>query len=497
MDDLQKYAKGCGLGCLGLIVFNFAFVACIGLGLQYGTKENVSLFSFGSLAIALILLAAVCYMLYLISKSINLDGFIHSVQAVRAPYQKEADQLHDLYHKEVAPLKEKARNTFKQQTSTPVPYDVRKQLRDSITEGPMKKQFLIVRNNCQQKAELIDKQCIAAEQALCDEWLKKSNTQVNALQWGVRICSVIALVLLCAVFIFDIGASDYGKSADNAKEGWSAATITLPHLTDGERYVSNPDSVLTAKTETDINHIAGQMQDELGIESAVIAVRRVKDGDIFRFAQDIFDLYGIGKDDRGLVVVLAVDDRQARIHTGLALENDFTDIETARLQDQFLVPYMKQDMPNEGLYNLFNACYCYLAHKDMPVVSVPTTPIVTQEQYVSRRMLPLFIAIIIWGVFIWISWNYVRSKLGRIRPEGIKGGPWTYDSLLTPESWIRGRFYDSNSYSSDSSYSSYSSYSSDSHSSRSYSSSSSSSRSSRSSGYSGGRSGGGGSTSRW
>ena len=71
-------------------------------------------------------------------------------------------------------------------------------------------------------------------------------------------------------------------------EAWTAKTIPMPHLTDGSRYVSNPDGVVSAETEQRLNVLLKKMDDSLGIESVVAIVNHVENEDIFRFAQDIF-----------------------------------------------------------------------------------------------------------------------------------------------------------------------------------------------------------------
>ena len=56
---------------------------------------------------------------------------------------------------------------------------------------------------------------------------------------------------------------------------WTARSLPMPHLTDHSRYVTNPDGILSAQTEQQLNAILMQMDDSLGIESAVVAVNHV------------------------------------------------------------------------------------------------------------------------------------------------------------------------------------------------------------------------------
>lgn len=148
---------------------------------------------------------------------------------------------------------------------------------------------------------------------------------------------------------------------------WNAENIPMPHLTDGARYVSNPDGVVSAHTEQLLNQQLKRMDDSLQIESAMIIVNHVEGQDIFSFAQGIFDRYHVGKEDRGLVVVLAYGDHLVRSHTGRALEADLTDVECSRLQQTYAIPFMKAEQPDSGMLYLTEAIYNTLKGKELPL----------------------------------------------------------------------------------------------------------------------------------
>jgi uncharacterized membrane protein YgcG len=154
---------------------------------------------------------------------------------------------------------------------------------------------------------------------------------------------------------------------------WAAKDIPMPHLEDASRYVSNPDGIVTPETERQLNVLLKCMDDSLGIESVVAIVNHVENQDIFRFAQDIFDIYHVGKNDRGLVMVLAYGDHLFRSHTGRSLEADLTDAECSQLQSRYLVPSMKAEMPDSGMIYLTQAIYNLLQGKEMPVMSALVT----------------------------------------------------------------------------------------------------------------------------
>jgi hypothetical protein len=153
---------------------------------------------------------------------------------------------------------------------------------------------------------------------------------------------------------------------DSEPVAWNAENIPMPHLTDGSRYVSNPDNVVSENTERLLNTWLKRFDDSLQIESAMIIVNHVENEDPFRIAQDIFDRYKVGKNDRGMVIVLAYEDHQIRTHTGRSLEADLTDIECFRLQQDYAIPCMKAEQPDSGILYLTEAIYNTLQKKELP-----------------------------------------------------------------------------------------------------------------------------------
>ena len=189
----------------------------------------------------------------------------------------------------------------------------------------------------------------------------------------VIVVGVISLFGACGDALIRINEKDQisveQAIGDHEQKTWNAKSIPMPHLSDGRRYVSNPDHIVSDETVKRLDAQLKKMDDSLGIESVLAIVSRVENGDIFRFAQDIFDIYKVGKNDRGLVMVLAYDDHIFRSHTGRSLEADLTDVECFRLQERYLIPSMKAEMPDSGLIYFTESLYNLLQGKEMPVMS--------------------------------------------------------------------------------------------------------------------------------
>ena len=200
------------------------------------------------------------------------------------------------------------------------------------------------------------------------------------------------------------------QTSSTETPAWNAENIPMPHLTDGSRYVSNPDLVVSANTERLLNQWLKRMDDSLQIESAMIIVNHVENEDPFRFAQDIFDKYKVGKNDRGLVIVLAYQDHKVRTHTGRSLEADLTDIECSRLQQTYAIPSMKAEQPDSGMLYLTEAIYNTLKKKELPITYA-------QQKESESDELAGFIAIY---MLLFGGWLILIAYLNR-RFNGISG----------------------------------------------------------------------------
>ena len=108
---------------------------------------------------------------------------------------------------------------------------------------------------------------------------------------------------------------------------------------------------------------------ELGIESVFIIVNHIENDDPFRMAQDVGNRYGVGRGDRGLMVVVGYLDRSINMSPGKALEADLTDVECRRLEQQYVVPGMKAGMPDSAMLYLTDAVYSTLKKKELPQMS--------------------------------------------------------------------------------------------------------------------------------
>ena len=269
-----------------------------------------------------------------------------------------------------------------------------------------------------------------------------------------------------------------------ATSAWNAENIPMPHLQDESQYVANPDNVLSKETVDSMNIMLKKLDKELNIETAFAIVNHVEGEEAFRLAQDMGNKYGVGRNNRGLVVVMAYGDHDINISPGTDLESTLTDGKCGRLLDIYVIPFLKKNQPDSAMLYLTRALLEVLKEQDelSPVYEKPTSDEARDLGIMGGGTLGL------WGLLA-----LLRRKLDK---KGLMEENFTPLRTVAPNPTIEiprglgaGAAYGSSrSRSSSSSSRSYRSSS---------SSSSSSSRSVSRGSYGGGHFGGGGASRKW
>ncbi len=89
-----------------------------------------------------------------------------------------------------------------------------------------------------------------------------------------------------------------------------------------------------------------------GIQIVVTTIKSLGDNSIEDYANAMYNQYGIGKDDMGLLILLSTEDREIRVETGKSMESYINDSKAGRFIDKYAIPKLKDDKFNEGLLSL-------------------------------------------------------------------------------------------------------------------------------------------------
>ena len=207
--------------------------------------------------------------------------------------------------------------------------------------------------------------------------------------------------------VVDVPTKSYESATDKV---WNAETIPMPHFDDETQYVANPDGILSDSTVMVMNQTLRKLDQELDVESAVAVVYHIENDDPFRMAQDMGNRYGVGRSDRGLVIVVGYGDRSINISPGQSLEGDLTDNECARLEDKYVVPFMQQMQPDSAMVYLTQALYELLRHKDLPEIYEPGL----SDNDAAALLGMLFFTLLLG---IWLYFGSILNRHGLLRKD--------------------------------------------------------------------------------
>jgi uncharacterized protein len=109
-------------------------------------------------------------------------------------------------------------------------------------------------------------------------------------------------------------------------------------------YVSDFAGVLSPETQASLNALCAQVDRQAHAQIAVVTIKSLDDQPIENFATELEDNWKVGKKgtDRGLLLILASNDRKYRIEVGYGLEGILPD---GRVGDigRSMVPYLRQN----------------------------------------------------------------------------------------------------------------------------------------------------------
>ena len=128
-------------------------------------------------------------------------------------------------------------------------------------------------------------------------------------------------------------------------------------------YVDDYANILSPETEQFIMNNSIKLNDATKAQIVVVTVTSLDGQDIESYATELFRDFGIGDKDlnNGLLILVALEERLCRIEVGYGLEGVLPDGKTGRYQDEYMIPYFKEDNFDEGIVNGYKAFFATIA----------------------------------------------------------------------------------------------------------------------------------------
>jgi len=116
-------------------------------------------------------------------------------------------------------------------------------------------------------------------------------------------------------------------------------------------FVNDFANLLKPETALSLENTLQSFSDTTGNQIVVVTVATLGDESVETYSEKLFSEWGIGqeKEDNGLLLLVARDEREMRIEVGYGLEPIITDLESSRIIREVLTPSFKEGKYDEGV----------------------------------------------------------------------------------------------------------------------------------------------------
>ena len=207
-----------------------------------------------------------------------------------------------------------------------------------------------------------------------------------------------------------------------ALAGPSADAAVLPKPSQRE-YIVDMAGIVSAEDRAQIEKIGEELREKTKAEIVVVTVATLDGTDIESYANELFRSWGIGdaKQNNGVLLLIAKEDRKFRIEVGYGLEGEITDGRAGEILDK-MKPYFRDEKYSEGVLNAYQklAAYAYHAAGVTPGADVSETleeasTHEEEEPSILMNVLIFFLAIvgmIVLGVILNWLLGVINNALG-------------------------------------------------------------------------------------
>ncbi|MDE6772328.1 MAG: TPM domain-containing protein [Muribaculaceae bacterium] len=124
---------------------------------------------------------------------------------------------------------------------------------------------------------------------------------------------------------------------------YSPGDVVNPNVADRSVYVADPGNLVSAGVKSRVDGMLYNLRRQTSAEVVVAVVPSIGDIPIEDFAERLFTSWGIGKSDKdnGVLILIAPEQRKARIQTGYGVEGVLPDISARKIIDRDIVANMR------------------------------------------------------------------------------------------------------------------------------------------------------------
>jgi uncharacterized protein len=160
-----------------------------------------------------------------------------------------------------------------------------------------------------------------------------------------------------------------------------------------DEFISDPDGYLSPEESAEINGLIKEIRDAKGFEVAVVVLYSINYQPALEFATDLGNLWKVGKGNRGVVLLVAVGDREMAMATGYETEIYLPDLLTKEISEQEIIPYFKTENYGKGVLEGVRTLRNILMDENVPDY---VAPILAEQRAKSQwKMIALGVVFIL------------------------------------------------------------------------------------------------------
>jgi uncharacterized protein len=122
------------------------------------------------------------------------------------------------------------------------------------------------------------------------------------------------------------------------------------------KYLNDYSNSLRQSTKEFIVSLGKEVEAKTGAQAVVVVINSLEGYDIESYSYELFRNWGIGKkeENNGLLILIDLQDRRWKVEVGIGLEGAITDISSARVMEEYAVPYFKKNNYDEGIKRAYS-----------------------------------------------------------------------------------------------------------------------------------------------
>jgi len=128
----------------------------------------------------------------------------------------------------------------------------------------------------------------------------------------------------------------------------SAEELTLPQP---KGFINDFANLINPEDFQKLNALVTALEQKTSVEIVVVTLKSTKPYDIQNYSVRLWDEWKIGKagKDNGVLLLVAIEDKQGWITTGYGLEGAIPDAEASKIYRNVIVPYFKKGEFSKGI----------------------------------------------------------------------------------------------------------------------------------------------------